>query len=299
LALGRAQTQARGQARSPEKYRLDQCGVRRSRAAPGRIPGPQCRTPGAREPTSPAGSNGGSLWNAASGLACPCRRLERLVLTHERALDCPSDGKSHEPDGAYMWRLNQKSAEAIVAWLALLGCALPVTVLLPRSVRAEALPASVAACAAEHDVGKRLACYDREVARFAPAPPVAPASSAAAVPSAAPVPPAASAPPVAPVPPAAEVAAATAAAGAGESKVASGAQGATEQRHIAARIVSIERYPDEIVLHLDNGQIWQQVQAADADPNLHPGDAVTIDRSLGSYWLSGRSGTALKVKRRQ
>jgi len=52
-------------------------------------------------------------------------------------------------------------------------------------------------------------------------------------------------------------------------------------------------------LHLDNGQIWQQVQAADADANLHPGDAVTIDRSLGSYWLSGRSGAALKVKRRQ
>jgi hypothetical protein len=52
-------------------------------------------------------------------------------------------------------------------------------------------------------------------------------------------------------------------------------------------------------LHLDNGQIWQQVQATDADPNLHRGDAVTIDRSLGDYWLSGRSGSALKVKRRQ
>ena len=180
-----------------------------------------------------------------------------------------------------MWRLNQKSAEAIVAWVALLGCALPVTLLLPRAVRADSLPASVAACAAEHDVRKRLACYDREVARFAPVPPVAPVPS------------------VAPVQPAAEVAAATAAAGAGESKVTSGAQGATEPRHIAARIVSIERYPDEIVLHLDNGQIWQQVQTTDADPSLHPGDAVTIDLSLGSYWLSGRSGTAVKVKRRQ
>ena len=186
-----------------------------------------------------------------------------------------------------MWRLNQKSAEATIAWVALLGCALPVTMLLPRTVRADSLPASVAACAAEDDVHKRLACYDREVARFTPALPGAP------------VPPVAPAPPAAPVPPAAEVTAATPAVGAGESKVASGAQGATETRHIAARIVSIERYPDEIVLHLDNGQIWQQVQAADADPNLHPGDAVTIDRSLGSYWLSGRSGTALKVKRRQ
>jgi hypothetical protein len=41
------------------------------------------------------------------------------------------------------------------------------------------------------------------------------------------------------------------------------------------------------------------VQASDADPNLHRGDAVTIDHSLGDYWLSGRSGSALKVKRRQ
>jgi hypothetical protein len=86
---------------------------------------------------------------------------------------------------------------------------------------------------------------------------------------------------------------------AGESKVSSGAQGASEPRHIAARVVSVGGYADEIVLHLDNGQIWQQVQATDADPNLQPGDAVTIDRSLGSYWLSGPSGTALKVKRRQ
>jgi len=187
-----------------------------------------------------------------------------------------------------MWRLNQKSAEAIAAWVVLLSCALPATVLLPRPVRADSLPATVAACAAEHDPSKRLACYDREVARFAPAPPAAVAPAAVA--------PAAVAPAAAA--PAAGVTAA-AAVGAGESTPASGAQGATEPRHIAARIVSIENYADELVLHLDNGQIWQQVQAADADANLHPGDAVTIDRSLGSYWLSGRSGAALKVKRRQ
>jgi len=207
-----------------------------------------------------------------------------------------------------MWRLNQKSAEAIAAWVVLLSCALPATVLLPRPVRADSLPATVAACAAEHDPSKRLACYDREVARFAPAPPaaVAPAAVAPAAVAPAAVAPAAVAPaavaPAAVAPAAAAPAAgvtAAAAVGAGESTPASGAQGATEPRHIAARIVSIENYADELVLHLDNGQIWQQVQAADADANLHPGDAVTIDRSLGSYWLSGRSGAALKVKRRQ
>src|SRR5215475_7026775 len=114
-----------------------------------------------------------------------------------------------------MWRLNQKSAEAIAAWVVLLSCALPVTVLLPRPVRADSLPASVAACAAEHDARKRLACYDREVARSAPVPPAAVPS--AAVPSAA-VPSAAV--PSAAVPPAAGITAA-AAVGAGESKATS------------------------------------------------------------------------------
>jgi hypothetical protein len=167
-----------------------------------------------------------------------------------------------------MRRLNQASARATVAWVALLNCALVATALVAHAAKADSLPPSVAACAAEHDIGKRLACYDREVARFAP------------------------------VSPGAEVKAATVVAP-GNSGVASGTQPAAEPAHIAASIVSIESYADEIVLHLSNGQIWQQVQAAEADPNLHPGDAVTIDRSLGSYWLSGRSGIALKVRRRQ
>src|ERR1700757_3772152 len=98
-----------------------------------------------------------------------------------------------------MWRLNQKSAEAIAAWVALLGCALPAAVFLPRPVRADSLPASVAACAAEHDGRKPLVCYDGEVARFAPVSPVAPVPPAAAV-----APAAAAVAPAPPVKPAAE-----------------------------------------------------------------------------------------------
>ncbi len=72
-----------------------------------------------------------------------------------------------------------------------------------------------------------------------------------------------------------------------------------ESALIAARVVRIENYEDEIIVHLDNGQVWQQVEEAQADANLRPGDAVTIVRSSGSYWLSGRNGAALKVRRKQ
>ncbi len=72
-----------------------------------------------------------------------------------------------------------------------------------------------------------------------------------------------------------------------------------ESALIAARVVRIENYEDEIIVHLDNGQVWQQVEEAQADANLRPGDAVTIVRSSGSYWLSGRNGAALKVRRKK
>jgi hypothetical protein len=69
-------------------------------------------------------------------------------------------------------------------------------------------------------------------------------------------------------------------------------------RHVSARIVSIENFPDEIVVHLDNGQVWQQIQEANASVSLRPGDTVTIDREMAAYWLSGKDGVALKVKRK-
>jgi hypothetical protein len=53
------------------------------------------------------------------------------------------------------------------------------------------------------------------------------------------------------------------------------------------------------VLHLDNGQTWEQVQEASADLHLRAGDTVKIDRQLGDYWLSGRYGVAMKVRQKK
>lgn len=68
---------------------------------------------------------------------------------------------------------------------------------------------------------------------------------------------------------------------------------------MAARIVSIENFSDAMVVHLDNDQVWEQVQEASADLNLHAGDVISIDRELGSYWLSGTGSAAMNVKRRK
>jgi len=41
------------------------------------------------------------------------------------------------------------------------------------------------------------------------------------------------------------------------------------------------------------------VDPAPASPNLRVGDAVTIDRAMAAYWLSGPNGVAIKVKQRK
>ncbi len=52
------------------------------------------------------------------------------------------------------------------------------------------------------------------------------------------------------------------------------------------------------MVFLDNSQVWEQIQEASAEIHLKAGDTVTIDRSLGYYWLSGRDGVAVKVRLR-
>lgn len=51
-----------------------------------------------------------------------------------------------------------------------------------------------------------------------------------------------------------------------------------------------------MVLHLDNGQVWQQIGRASGDLTLRVGDSVTIERHLGSYWLSARYVSDMKVR---
>jgi hypothetical protein len=180
-----------------------------------------------------------------------------------------------------------------LAWML---AALPTLTALPALGAAESLPASVRACAAETDSLRRLVCYDREVARFpapaanaAPGPQSAPASQSAPAARAAA---ATSAPPVSSSSnansPSAET---TASAGAG-----SAAHGDTQ--HFTARIVSIDHRPNELTWHLDNGQVWQEVQSVAGDLSLREGDTVKIDKHLGSYWLSGPHVASMRVRQK-
>ena len=160
---------------------------------------------------------------------------------------------------------------------ALVGIAAAVTLCaLSPAAYAESLPAGIRACAHEPDSLKRLLCFDKEVARYSDEP--AATNDGRRIPPGgqpAPVGARADAPaPVAPAPPAVP-------------------------KHIAAKVVSVENFPDAIVVHLDNGQVWEQIQESSADANLRAGDTVSIDQELGSYWLSGKNGAALKVKQKK
>jgi len=173
--------------------------------------------------------------------------------------------------------------------------ALICALVLAPLAHAESVPASVRACTLETDSLKRLICFDREVARYSDQP-----STGGATPAAPGVPPTRdlrsqpTTPKVPPGPPREDRS------DSGDQPVAPAAPAAAPKpRHIAARIVSIENFPDALVLHLDNDQVWQQIQEASADANLHAGDTVSIDRELGSYWLSGSNGVAIKVKQKK
>ena len=60
--------------------------------------------------------------------------------------------------------------------------------------------------------------------------------------------------------------------------------------------MSIDHFPDYVVVHLDNEQIWKQVSDSPGGPALRTGDPVTIDKEMGSYWLAGPKGDAVQVK---
>jgi hypothetical protein len=138
---------------------------------------------------------------------------------------------------------------------------------------ADPLPASVRACTAEADRDLRLACFDRETARF-PVPkaahsePVAPTSSTPAKASTAP-----------------------------PAGVAAAAPSPTAKPGPSAiHILSIDHIPNEMVIHLDNGQTWQQTQSAAGDLSLKVGDIVKIEHHLGSDWLIGPHVSSMKVR---
>ena len=172
----------------------------------------------------------------------------------------------------------------------LLGCAFSLAA--APVLAAESVPESVHACAAITDSLQRLVCYDREVAKYpafvaSAAEKAAPAAQQNGTAQATAPRPESNAAPVAPAPATALAAAATTAAA---TPPADGP--------ISARIVTIEHHPNQLVLHLDNGQVWEEMQSVWGDLSLRAGDVVTIDRHFGSFWLNGAHVSSMKVQRK-
>lgn len=195
---------------------------------------------------------------------------------------------------------------------------------LAAPVLAQNVPAGLRACTAESDSARRLACYDREMARLTAPPPSAAAAAAPAAQAGQALQPAAGlmpskpdfpprshltwTPTPTPTPtsepaPTAGAVASTPATPAGGHETASPHRsrlwnilGAGPSSRLTAHVASLDRWPDAMVLHLDNGQVWQQVGRASGDLSLQAGDSVTIEKHLGSYWLSARHVSNMQVR---
>lgn len=164
-------------------------------------------------------------------------------------------------------------ARARTVWL--LGGAMALLALTALA-SAESLSARVRACAAETDSLRRLVCYDKNVAPFAEAAPAADAKRDATV---------------------GQVQQDLKSNAVADSAVPNRSP-QNEMRHITAHVVSIDTQHGQMAVHLDNGQVWEQVQEPTADMNLRAGDTVTIDKRslLGTYWLGGRTAGVMKVR---
>lgn len=144
-----------------------------------------------------------------------------------------------------------------------------VFVCLPAA--AEGLPATVRACIGEADAMRRLACYDREVARviappgtFAPAPesaehapePLRSAPTAKATPSSA-------------------------------------------ASHLTAKVSAVVQSGDNLIVTLESGDVWEQSAPATSQMNLTRGDTVQLDRESGGWFLTNRYGNNIQVRPRR
>jgi hypothetical protein len=67
---------------------------------------------------------------------------------------------------------------------------------------------------------------------------------------------------------------------------------------VAAHVASVTRKPGGwLVVRLDNDEVWEQSDDG-PDLGLAVGDSVKIEKGmLGSYWMSGHSSVAIKVRR--
>lgn len=152
------------------------------------------------------------------------------------------------------------------------------------AVAAEALPPGLRACMSESDPTQRLACFDRESARLTQeSAPVAPRAD----------PPASAAPAAAAT---AATAAPVAAAAAQSAEDKFGYRGSIARaeldktdadERLTAKVSELGKLPHgELLLTLDNGQVWQQ-KPGDRAMRIKVGDEVTIrSASLGSFLLT-------------
>jgi hypothetical protein len=193
----------------------------------------------------------------------------------------------------------------------LLRALLPELILAAATIgqaqASDSLAVQLKRCAAVADASARLACYDGLTGTETAAPPAHPGSAAAVAPAAEGTPSTASGvrgPAVATAPPATAPAAPAAVPnlGGAEFGVRNGPLEAKsypirEKRMLAVVSRVSTRGSGEIVVTLDNGQVWKQIQPADYP--VEPGDHIEIDvGALGSYVLwSPSKRRATKVTR--
>ena len=160
---------------------------------------------------------------------------------------------------------------------------------------AQTVPPGLRACTRESDSLRRLVCYDKEMARLMAQPAAAPPAPGSAAPSPAP---AFIAAPPQPQSTAAPAAASAARQPATSTPLKSAWKAFTggPSSHLTAHIASMDRWPNAMVLHLDNGQVWEQIGQSSGDLTLQVGDSVTIEKHFGSYWLSSRHVSNMQVR---
>lgn len=215
-------------------------------------------------------------------------------------IDCSVDVTARRIQRQIVMNRKTMALSAIIAVAAGSGSPLAIAQDVENRV-----PPRILACASEQDIMVRLACYDREVAVLVARPPspstpppvtVFPSAASQADRMALPAETTAGAA-VATVPPVhvdsspEPKTAAPDATGFGYDR---------ESESVTATVVKIRKRPyGELIVSLDNGQIWEQ-KHVDRRFKLRVGDTVTITRGkVSGYRMSGKANKAIQVTRRK
>jgi hypothetical protein len=77
-----------------------------------------------------------------------------------------------------------------------------------------------------------------------------------------------------------------------------GHEGFVTAGSITARVTRIKHAQAGMLLYLDNGQVWQEMQAVAGDLSLRPGDTVQIEKHLGSFYLTGPHVYGMSIRQK-